>query len=522
MRFRTFLSAALVAGLAGSAFALTSEHTDWGRGAVQFLMTHDEAAKWKTIQNDADADAFIALFWARRDPTPNTPRNEYREQIEERIRYADEHFGTGKTKGSMTDRGHALVVYGAPAKVVQSTTQDTSSPDTSSGGMSNDAAASSPDAMTWTYNDEPVFQTATTSLRFVDRFHTGDWRLDRKFDAASQDRAIARGITQPNLTAPPQLAQQSAPVAAAPAPAPAPAAPAVASLQSEALRAAVESFKAAATNPYEKSPSYLAWDEEITNTGDYFVPVVLYVPKTSGIAPSSGLTFFGVVEDASGKTVAAFEQPAHLNATKDDLFIDTSFPQLPAGASRAIVGLADNGKVVTMASQPMTLAGTIDKTASASGRLILSNNVFAMKEAQKPTEPFAYGGLKVIPKADKTFHRSDDLAYFVELRNPGVVDPTAGNSAVVPVNGDPTPMPKLQVKLDLEGTERDGGKKIHSALPLREMPAFAVKGIPGRFGLGSDIPLASFKPGDYTFTVKIIDTVKKTSYTVSDSFKLVE
>jgi hypothetical protein len=49
-----------------------------------------------------------------------------------------------------------------------------------------------------------------------------------------------------------------------------------------------------------------------------------------------------------------------------------------------------------------------------------------------------------------------------------------------------------------------------------------VKGIPGRYGLGSDIPLASFKPGDYAFTVKIIDTVKKTSYTVSDSFKLVE
>jgi GWxTD domain-containing protein len=519
MRLRTFLSAVLVAGLAGGAFALTPEHTDWGRGAVQFLMTREEAAKWKTIQNDADADAFIALFWARRDPTPDTPRNEYREQVEARIQYADEKFGAGKTKGSLTDRGHALVVYGTPAKVVQTTAQQTA--DAPPDAMSNDAAAAGPEAMTWTYNDEPVFQTSTATLRFVDRFHTGDWKLDRKFDAASQERAIAKSIVRPDLTAARQFAQQTAPAAAA-IPAPAAIDNAQPELRTDALKAAVAAFKAAATNPYEKSPSYLAWDDEITASGDYFVPTVLYVPKSSGITPSASLTFFGVVEDANGKTLAAFEQPAKLNATKDDLFIDTSLPHLPAGAARAIYGLADNGKVVTMTSAQMNLAGAIDKSASASGRLILSNNVFAMSEAQQPLEPFAYGGLKVVPKADKTFHRSDDLAYFVELRNPGVADPTAGNSTVVPVNGDPTPMPKLQVKLDLEGVERDGGKKIHSALPLREMPAFAVKGIPGRYGLGSDIPLASFKPGDYAFTVKIIDTVKKTSYTVSDSFKLVE
>jgi GWxTD domain-containing protein len=521
MRFRTFLSVALVAGLAGSAFALTPERTDWGHGAAQFLMTREEAAKWKTIQSDADADAFIALFWARRDPTPDTPRNEYREQVEARIKYADEKFGAGKSKGSLTDRGHALVLYGTPAKVVQSSAQSTSQPAEAPDAMSQDSAATGPEAMTWTYNDESVFQTATTTLRFVDRFHTGDWKLDRKFDAASQERAIAKSIAQPDLTAARQFAQQTAPAAAA---IPAPAAPqnAQPELRTEALKAAVATFKAAATNPYEKSPSYIGWDDEITAGGDYFVPTVLYIPKSSGIAASDSLTFFGVVEDASGKTLAAFEQPAKLNATKDDLFIDTSLTQMPAGAARAIYGLADNGKVVTMTSAQMNLAGTIDKSASASGRLILSNNVFAMKEAQAPIEPFAYGGLKVIPKADKTFHRTDDLAYFVELRNPGVVDPTAGNSTVVPVNGDPTPMPKLQVKLDLEGVERDGGKKIHSALPLREMPAFAVKGIPGRYGLGSDIPLQSFKPGDYTFTVKIIDTVKKTSYTVSDSFKLVE
>jgi len=48
-----------------------------------------------------------------------------------------------------------------------------------------------------------------------------------------------------------------------------------------------------------------------------------------------------------------------------------------------------------------------------------------------------------------------------------------------------------------------------------------MKGVPGHYGIGSAIPLASFAPGDYSFTVKVIDTVKKASYTISDKFKLV-
>ena len=44
--------------------------------------------------------------------------------------------------------------------------------------------------------------------------------------------------------------------------------------------------------------------------------------------------------------------------------------------------------------------------------------------------------------------------------------------------------------------------------------------MPGHYGVGSSIPLSSFKPGSYTLKVKVTDTVKKVSYNLSDDFKV--
>jgi hypothetical protein len=128
-----------------------------------------------------------------------------------------------------------------------------------------------------------------------------------------------------------------------------------------------------------------------------------------------------------------------------------------------------------------------------------------MAEAQKPTEPFAFGGLKVVPKADRTFTTADELWYFIEVRNPGLGETNA---------------PKLQAKIDIEGTDNDG-KKVKKSAPPAEAAVTELKGLTGRFGIGSGIPLAGFKPGKYTFTIKLMDTVSKTSTTLKEDFRVV-
>ncbi|HEX8170586.1 MAG TPA: GWxTD domain-containing protein [Thermoanaerobaculia bacterium] len=521
MKTRTILAAAAVAAIAASALALSPDRAEFGQGAAQFLMTKEETAQWRTLQSDADADAFIALFWARRDPTPGTPRNEFREEFVRRVQSADKNFTENRTKGSLTDRGKMLILFGPPKRRELSGAAKPEAVTSPFNQADNDDRPDT-EAQNWIYEGEsakPFFAATRAVISFADVYHRGEMKVQRgSVDvSAAQQRAIRLAITQPDLTAPPvYTTAAAAPQASAPAAAAAPAI--VNELTTPALRTAVAEFRAATKNPYENRV-FTSWGEYVTATGQYFVPVVLYVPKSANLTASPNLVFFGQVEDAAGKPILAFQEPAKLTASKDDFYVDKSLA-LPAGKHRGIFGLAQDGKPVLMATSTMEVAGALDKDAAGVSQLILSNNTYPMTEAQAPDDPYSFGGIKVVPKADKTFHTSDDLWYFFELRNPGLAD-VATTEGTVPVSGAPAAIPKIQVKIDVTGTGPDG-TPIKKGLPLREAQALELKGVTGHYGVGSAIPLASFAPGDYTFTIKIIDTVKKASYTLSDSFKVVQ
>src|SRR5437870_350764 len=96
---------------------------DWAHGPVKFLMTKEEMKQWKAIHSDQEAQAFIDLFWARRDPTPDTPRNEFREGFEARVKIADDQFSNGRDRGAMTDRGRVFLLLGPPYRLSGSGSQ---------------------------------------------------------------------------------------------------------------------------------------------------------------------------------------------------------------------------------------------------------------------------------------------------------------------------------------------------------------------------------------------------------------
>jgi GWxTD domain-containing protein len=528
MKIRILIATALLS-ITASALALSPEYREFAEGPAQFLMTKEEGARWKTIQSDDEAKAFIALFWARRDPTPGTAVNEYHEQFDAAVAYADKNLGSGRrVRGAMTDLGKALILYGQPKKI------ERSSPRQAQSGPTNNSITEDNDQwIQWIYEGEEsraMFNVQRATIRFVDRTGANDFRFDRGGAdlAAAQQRAIERSITRPNLTsvpaspAPPGLAKTASP---APAAAPPPAAPVIQTqLTTEALAKAVDQFKAAKTSPYAKQV-YAAWGEFVTSTGEDFVAVLLYIPKSGGFTAASNLTFFGVVQDESGKNLVAFEEPAKLAASKADFYVDKTL-SLPAGKNQGIFGLAENGVPVAMVSAGMTTAGSVDKDAAGVSSLILSDNIFPLTEPQKPTDPYAFGGVKVVPKADKIFHKSDELWYFFELRNPGMAEPAPAAEGLVPITETPNPVPvvakpKIQLKIDVEGIDPTG-KKHRMAAPPREVDAVEMRGVPGHYGIGSAIPLESFVIGDYTFTVKVIDTVKKTSYTIAGDFKVVD
>jgi len=88
----------------------------WLDEDVIYIITPEERAAFKQLSNDEERDNFIEAFWQRRDPTPDTEENEFKEEHYRRIAYANEHFAAG-VPGWKTDRGHMYIVYGAPDEI---------------------------------------------------------------------------------------------------------------------------------------------------------------------------------------------------------------------------------------------------------------------------------------------------------------------------------------------------------------------------------------------------------------------
>jgi GWxTD domain-containing protein len=90
---------------------LKGEYKKWLDEDVRWIITDEEERAFKSLANDEERDQFIEQFWLRRNPNPDSPENEFRDEHYARIAYANEHFAAGKP-GWMTDRGHIYIAYG--------------------------------------------------------------------------------------------------------------------------------------------------------------------------------------------------------------------------------------------------------------------------------------------------------------------------------------------------------------------------------------------------------------------------
>ena len=95
---------------------LKGEYKKWVDEDVRWIITDQELQAFKSLSNDEERDQFIEQFWLRRNPNPDSPENEFREQHYARIAYANEHFAAGKP-GWRTDRGHIYIAYGKPDSI---------------------------------------------------------------------------------------------------------------------------------------------------------------------------------------------------------------------------------------------------------------------------------------------------------------------------------------------------------------------------------------------------------------------
>jgi len=85
----------------------------WLDEDVGYIITPEERDAFRRLTTDDEREAFVESFWLRRDPTPDTAENEYKEEHYRRIAYANERFASG-IPGWKTDRGRIYITFGPP------------------------------------------------------------------------------------------------------------------------------------------------------------------------------------------------------------------------------------------------------------------------------------------------------------------------------------------------------------------------------------------------------------------------
>ena len=87
---------------------------EWIKGPVRYIARFEDEATYKQFKTDEERIDFIYEFWLKRDPTPWTLKNEFREQFWDRVATVNALYAATTKPGWMTDRGKIHILFGPP------------------------------------------------------------------------------------------------------------------------------------------------------------------------------------------------------------------------------------------------------------------------------------------------------------------------------------------------------------------------------------------------------------------------
>src|SRR5262249_14047069 len=245
--------------------------------------------------------------------------------------------------------------------------------------------------------------------------------------------------------------------------------------------------------------------------GEGFYAIELFLPGDK--APSTPPKFGAVVTSEAGADAATFWEDAALADMKTGTRTDKVFERsivLPPGSYRGAFGLfSTDGTALVSGTSSFKIEG---KPADfAVSPLILASTLTPTGKRPNPTDPFVFGmdkPIRVEPKASHLFAKEDSLWYFYRVWNPKLPEAapaaaapapsTTPGAAAAPAPAAAEAKPRIQAKISVL---RDGQPAFAPFTGPAEMQILA----PGYYATGSEIPLATFEPGYYTFQLTVRD-----------------
>lgn len=117
---------------------ITAEDEKPTRWAISLIAAPEELEIYDILSPRGKA-MMLDKFWLRRDPDANTPVNEFENEFNNRVTYAQGHFSTPLKSGIQSDRGKVYIIYGPPDEI-----EDRSGGSESIGGFTKTTWSSEP------------------------------------------------------------------------------------------------------------------------------------------------------------------------------------------------------------------------------------------------------------------------------------------------------------------------------------------------------------------------------------------
>lgn len=459
LSFRSFAVASLaLASLALPATADLAKYKDWSKSPeFEYLAVDDERKAWKDVKTDEEAEKFIALFWAKRDPDLKTPVNEFKMEFDARVAQCDKLFQIGNRKrGALTERGKLFILVGPPKTLSRSA-------GTQAGGATvrpgNETTADSSGAVGIVEYTPEGAAIGESTARFVYeaaqlpkwanvKSLTADFTVTPTSDSLMNAGIVRRlenlaapaAMLHPELKTPPTFktreqfeAEQKAAAAQA----------AIGAELTPGARAALEGVK---ENAGAMSVIALGYRD-----GALRLMVQLYVAGAS-VTKAEDAKLALLVRDKEGKDVARRDEPAQLQKSHNDYFVDRSIP-VKDGDHDVVVAILDPAGNLLASGRRAVSVKPVGTTFGSSAVIIAGNDLPV--EAPKPDEPFTFSGRRFVSRGGD-LDVSDNLSYAMRVYNPHVdstthnlllkrtvkIKPPTGTPVEVPqAPEDPTPAP---------------------------------------------------------------------------------
>ncbi len=456
------LFAACVAGsLLGQRIAVTNT---WVDSPEAIFLTGEERAEWWMLESDAERAAFQDRYWEERNPTPNTPRNQFKEVVLSRIATADQRFRVEQTRGSETARGFVFILLGTPAHAEDLHTAPLG-PGQPPGIGSREGNEI---AVTWTYDKLrtpkilDILGRPSLEVTFViEPSRRRDQLQNPGLINSIRDTLAARSI----LRTIPLTSIRKADTAVDALPGPSLPQDLAAQLAEIADMPSARPLHGAAIWADDGSPLTLLW----------FV-----APEPAAGKPP---VLSGRIRDREQRQVASVMRPARPSPgfTLHDrgVVLSARLP-LPGGSYDCAFVAQQAGITNPLAVSSGKVVVPQPDTAFAVSSLLLTDSM-----APRPAESAAVllGSVPLRPRADAVFSTNESLWYAFEVRNPS--DPAS-------------------VKLTVTLRRRGGDASVKTI----QLPAALQKAGENLWVGGYEMPLTSIAPGDYSLYVTVTDGSK--------------